>query len=135
MKRVTAGVAAIGVLTFGLASVAGASTTPSPSTHQGRALLTISDAQLQKRLANFDCSRADRVLRRIGRVDARISAGLPGLTKAEHTAQANGNSARAARIQHRIDSVESPAFKRRLATVQSSIEQKCHVQAPATTGV
>lgn len=134
MYKITAGVATAGVLTFGLASVAGASAT-APAAHRGQNVLTMSDAQLQQRLASFNCDRAERALGRIARIDARISAGLPHLHAAEQKATERGNTARAARIERRINVLTSSTLKDRLATIQTSIENKCHVSAPTGSSV
>ena len=64
--------AAVGSLSLGVAGGAGATTPAAESA------------------VHINCARATKALTRIERVEARISAGLPGLTRAEHRAAADG---------------------------------------------
>lgn len=126
LKRIvitTAIAVAAGSLSFGAVSLAGAApapsstpaapSTPAPSTGKG-----------------FNCANATKVLDRIQKGEAQIAAGLPKLTAAEAKAKANGNTARATKIQNRINRLESATFKARLDKISQKIETKCNVPAP-----
>jgi hypothetical protein len=116
-KKALVGVVAVGALSMGSAGIAGAATTTTAPTS----------------VAHFNCARAGKVLARIEKGEAHIAAGLPRLTAAEAKAKANGNTARAARIEKRIARLESSTFKARLTRVSAAIEAKCHVSAPTTS--
>ena len=83
------------------------------------------------KLTHFNCARADTVLARIQKVEARIAAGLPKLTAAEAKARGAGHTRRADRIQHLLAKLEDPTLKGRLDKLASGIEAKCQVAAPA----
>jgi hypothetical protein len=107
-------VMAVGTLSLGAAGVAGAATpSAAPAVH-------------------INCARATTVLTRIERVEARIAAGLPRLTQAEHRATAKGHPLRARRISKRIARLESSRAHTRLTSRSAAIEAACHVSAPAT---
>ena len=117
-KKLVVGAVVVGALSVGVAGIAGADTMTVPKVG-----------------AHFNCARADKVLTRIHKGEARIAAGLPKLTAAEAKAKQTGNTRRADRIQKRITRFESPAFKARLDKAAATIEAKCHVPAPgASTG-
>jgi hypothetical protein len=112
-RKVAAALVAVGALSMGAAGAAGAATSsPAPTVH-------------------IDCARATKVLTRIERVEARISAGLPRLTAAEHRATANGHPLRAHHIGRLIARLESSRAHTRLTRRSATIEAACHVSAPA----
>jgi hypothetical protein len=121
-RKFVVGLAAVGALTIGAASLAGAAT-PTPS--------ATTATSAPPAAAHVSCTRATKVLTRIQRGQAHIAAGLPRLTAAEAKATQSGNTARAARIKRRIDRLESTQFKDRLTKAASAIEARCHVAAPA----
>jgi len=115
--RLAVAVVAVGALSLGTAGIAGASAVSVP-----------------KVSGHFNCARASKALARIQRGEARIAAGLPGLTAAEAKAKAAGNTARATHIEKRITRLESPTFHARLTRATTAIEAKCHVTTPGTAG-
>ncbi len=116
-RKVAAALVALGSLSLGAAGAAGAATpSPAPAAH-------------------INCARATKVLTRIERVEARISAGLPRLTAAEHRATANGHPRRAQRIGRLIARLESSQAHTRLTRRSSAIEAACHVSAPTLGAV
>ncbi len=121
-RRAAVGTVAVGALSlgvFGLTGTAGAATTAVPKVG-----------------VHFNCDRADKVLTRIAKGEADISAGLPKLTAAEQKATAAGHTKRAAAIEKRITRLESSTFKARLTNATTKIEAKCPGSAPTspTTG-
>ena len=126
LKRIvitTAIAVAAGSLSFGAVSLAGAA--PAPSTTPAA---PSSPAPATGK--GFNCANATKVLDRIQKGEAQIAAGLPKLTAAEAKAKANGNTARATKIQNRINRLESATFKARLDKISQKIEAKCNVPAP-----
>jgi hypothetical protein len=133
LRTMIIGMTTAGAIVIGMAGTAGATApvpaaTPAastgatqPQTHSG-----------SDRAAHFNCARAPRALARIDRIEARISAGLPKLNQAEARAKAAGNTQRAARIQKRIDRLDSPALKSRLDRLTARIDAKCGAPAPTT---
>ncbi len=112
---------AVGVLSLGSAGVAGAAT-------------TTATAPTTTSAAHINCARATRALTRIDKIEARVNAGFPRLTRAEAKAKAAGHTKRATRIQKLITRLESAGVHTRLARRAAAIEAACHVSAPATTG-
>jgi hypothetical protein len=111
------GALAVGALSIGGAGVAGAA---SPTTTTTPAVAR-----------TFNCANADKALGRITKIEGRISAGLPKLKAAEAKAKAAGHTRRAARLEHRIDRLDSTALANRLHAAAAAIEAKCDVPAPA----
>lgn len=118
-KMLIIGALAAGTLSLGAAGVAGAATTAPAASRVA---------------AHVTCADATRVLTRIDSIEARIAAGLPRLTAAQHLAAESGRTVRADRLQRRITRLESARFRARLARVATAIEAACHVSAPATSG-
>jgi hypothetical protein len=116
-RKLVVGAVAVGALSLGTAGIAGAATTaPTP-----------------KVARHFNCANATRVLARIDKGEARITAGLPKLTAAKAKATQAGDTKLAARIQKRITRLESAKFHARLTRVSAAIEAKCNVSVPGTT--
>ncbi len=113
---------AVGVLSLGSAGVGGG-----PHNNPATAPTTTS-------AAHINCARATRALTRIDKIEARVNAGFPRLTRAEAKAKAAGHTKRATRIQKLITRLESAGVHTRLARRAAAIEAACHVSAPATTG-
>ncbi len=116
-KKLVVGAVAVGALALGTAGVAGAATTTTPA---------------PRAAATFNCARADRVLTRIQKGEARITAGLPKLTAAEAKANAAGRTKLAAGLQKRITRLESSQFTARLDRLSAAIEAKCPSSAPSS---
>jgi hypothetical protein len=116
-KKLAVGAVAVGALSLGTVGAAGAATNaPAPQVAR-----------------HFNCANATKALTRIGKAEARISAGLPKLTAAEAKAKAAGHTKRADRIQKRITRLESSTFQTHLTRASAAIEAECHVSAPAPT--
>jgi hypothetical protein len=75
------------------------------------------------------CAKAPAALALIQKAEARITSGLPKLTKAEQTARANGNNGRANRLERQIARLESTKFGGRLAKMAQRIEKACNLSA------
>jgi hypothetical protein len=119
VRRVAVGTVTVGALSMGvlgLAGTAGAATTTPPKVG-----------------THFSCDRADKVLTRITKGEAKISAGLPKLTAAEQKATADGHTKLAARLGKVITRLESPAFKTKLTNATTKIEAKCPGSAPSSS--
>ena len=116
-KKLVVGAVAVGALALGTAGVVGAATTTTPA---------------PRAAATFNCARADRVLTRIQKGEARITAGLPKLTAAEAKANAAGRTKLAAGLQKRITRLESSQFTARLDRLSAAIEAKCPSSAPSS---
>ncbi len=132
LKRIvitTAVAVAAGSLSFGAVSLAGAAPAPS-STPPAPSSTPAPSSNTPKTGKTFNCANATKVLDRIQKAEAQIAAGLPKLTAAEAKAKANGNTARATKIQNRINRFESATFKARLDKISQKIEAKCNVPAP-----
>ena len=139
LRTMIIGMTAVGAIAIGIAGIAGtagvagatapvAGATPAAPTGTTRSQPdTGSDSA-----AHFNCARAPLALARIQRIEARISAGLPKLNQAEARAKAAGNTQRAARIQKRINRLDSPALKSRLDRLTARIGAKCSASTPAT---
>ena len=136
LRTMIIGMTAVGAIAIGIAGTAGvagatapvAGATPAAPTGTTRSQPdTGSDSA-----AHFNCARAPLALARIQRIEARISAGLPKLNQAEARAKAAGNTQRAARIQKRINRLDSPALKSRLDRLTARIGAKCSASTPAT---
>ncbi|MGD0882324.1 MAG: hypothetical protein ABSB09_12230 [Acidimicrobiales bacterium] len=118
-------VGALALATSGVAAAAAPATSgsmgsPGTSLAQGAPASSVAGGSGRPR-----CVRAERVLVRIQRIEARIDAGLPRLTKAEAGAKAAGNTARADRIQRAITELESPALTTRLDRLSARIIERC----------
>jgi hypothetical protein len=111
-RSLLVGAVAVGALSLGTAGVAGAAAAPTPH------------------LGHFNCARATKVLTRIEKTEAHITAGLPKLKAREGKALAKDKAARAARLEKRIAVWESAAFQAKLTGRSAAIEAKCHVSAP-----
>ncbi len=120
--------AIVGSLSLGAAGVAGAAPVPSTPAASTPAAST---PAASTPAAHFNCGRATKVLTRIEKVEARIAAGLPRLTAAEHRASANGHQRRADRIGKLIARLRSQRAHARLTRRSAAIEAACHVSAPA----
>ena len=79
---------------------------------------------------HFNCARATKVLTRIEKTEARIAAGLPKLRAAEAKATTDGTTARAARLENRIDRLDSTTLHDPSDQGVGAIEAKCNVPAP-----
>jgi len=112
-RSLLVGAVAVGVLSLGTAGIAGAASPASTPT-----------------LHKFNCAKATKVLTRIEKAESHIAAGLPKLTAAEAKATAAGHTRRADRIKTRIDRLENPKLKDRLAKRAAAIEATCNVPAP-----
>ena len=112
-KAVVVGAVAVGALSIGTAGTAGMAGAAAPTAR------------------HFNCARADKRLMRIEKNEWRIAAGLPKLKANEAKAAAAGKTARAARLEKRINRLESTKFKARLTKRSAGIQAKCNVSGPA----
>jgi hypothetical protein len=130
------GMTAAGAIVIGIAGTAGAAWGAAPVTGATAATPAGATKSLPQsgaeRAAHFNCDRAPRALARIHRIEARITAGLPRLNRAEARAKAAGNTQRADRIQKLINRLDSPALKSRLDRLTARIDAKCSAKMPAT---
>jgi hypothetical protein len=124
------GTMAVGAVVVGTAATAGAAipvATASTGTSAPSAPSVVSGT------GTTGCVRAGRVLARIERVEARIAAGLPGLTKAEAGAKAAGHPARAERIHEAITKLESPRLSAQLKAWAHEIVVRCGTTPASST--
>ena len=106
LKKVIAAAVVGGTLVLGAAGIAGAATTG--STHP-------------------NCSKAQNVVNRVTKLEAKASVWLPKAEQREATAKQNGDTARADRIQKRINRVNA------LETKANARVQKLEAACPGVT--
>jgi len=121
----TGAVGALALAASGAAAAAAPATSgsvgsPAASASQGTPASSLASGSGRPR-----CVRGERVLVRIERIESRIDAGLPRMTKAEARAKAAGNTARADRIQRAITGLESPALTTKLDRLSAKIVGRC----------
>jgi hypothetical protein len=127
-KRLAVGMAAATVVSLGLGGLAGAATPAPPSTPAPATSPSTAPAH-----RHFNCARAPRALARIEKAEAHIKADLPKLQAREQKAKAAGRTKAAARIQRRINRLESPKATARLDRLSAAIKTKCGVSAPTAS--
>ncbi len=94
-RKIIAGAAVAGALTFGFAGVAGAATSSTGST--GSAVITPSTTV---------CSLLPQLQAHAQKVEARLASDLPKAQAAEAKAKAAGNTVRADRIAHLVTRIQ-----------------------------
>jgi len=127
----TAGVGLLGAGVLGVSGVAGAttSTTHHPKLAAHAARVAAFEAKVHeiatsgKLPARFTCSNSSTVEAKITKLENRIDQRLPIATLREQNATANGNTARATAIAHRIASADQ--LKTDLTTISGLITAQC----------
>jgi DNA-binding beta-propeller fold protein YncE len=114
-RKIIAGAAVAGALTFGLAGVAGAATTSTGST--GSAVITPSTTV---------CSLLPQFQAHVQKVETRLAAELPKARAAEAKDKAAGDTVRADRIANRITKIQDRENKvnTRLAKLSTDCSTK-----------
>jgi hypothetical protein len=106
-RKIIAGTAVAGALTFGMAGIAGAATTSTPTGTPSAAL----------------CAKAAKVEARIQTFEAQVNARIPKAEAREATARAAGHTKVADFIANRITKVQARETK--LNARLAKIEAKC----------
>jgi hypothetical protein len=123
-KRLAVCAVAVGALSLGGTGLAGAASTTSPTVK-----------------VTVTCARANKVMTRIGKAQARVEARLPKVTAAEAKAQKAGRTGIAthlqkllARMEKRIAHIKSAKVTARLQKAKSALAAKCPAPASGAAG-
>lgn len=135
IPKLLAGLTVAGVLGLGTVGIAAAQDSGSdgigsaPSTTVAPAPEPTDPAVIGRR-----CERAEKLLARLQKIDARIPARLTALQDKLTQAQQAGDTAKADRIQKRIDRLNElkPRLEERISTLQQKIAEKCSNVTPST---